>query len=67
MRFNRKTKMVHVFLDLQGGKIISIPWEKLFVNAPTEKRVPFIVSATNSQRTTKQCCKLSKSRIATDG
>jgi hypothetical protein len=30
MRFNRKTQMVHVFLEGKGGKIISLPWKEVF-------------------------------------
>jgi len=37
MRFNRKTRMVHVFMDWEDpnwhkGKIISIPWDKIHFN-----------------------------------
>jgi hypothetical protein len=30
MRFNRKTRMVHVFLEFQKGRILSIPWDDVF-------------------------------------
>jgi hypothetical protein len=30
MRFNRKTRMVHVFLESEKGKILSIPWDDVF-------------------------------------
>ena len=29
-RFNRKTRMVHVFLDREKGKILSVPWDELY-------------------------------------
>jgi len=30
MRFNRKTRMVHIFLEWQYGKILSIPWDDIY-------------------------------------
>jgi hypothetical protein len=30
MRFNRKTRMVHVFLESEKGRILSIPWDNVY-------------------------------------
>ena len=30
MRFNRKTRMVHVFLEWQKGKTFSVPWDEIY-------------------------------------
>ncbi|MCL1825996.1 MAG: hypothetical protein FWG26_08705 [Betaproteobacteria bacterium] len=35
MRFNRKTRMVHVFLESEKGKILSIPWDDVFFTCST--------------------------------
>jgi hypothetical protein len=32
MIFNRKTRIVHVFLQLRKGEILSVPWDNLFFN-----------------------------------
>jgi len=37
MIFNRKTRMVHVFLQLRKGEILSVPWDNLFFNGSHPK------------------------------
>jgi len=37
MIFNRKTRMVHVFLQLRKGEILSVPWDNLFFNGTHPK------------------------------
>jgi len=37
MRFNRKTRMVHVFLPFKKGRIFTVPWDALFFTCSTKK------------------------------
>ena len=43
MRFNRKTRMVHVFLDWQNGKILSIPWKDIYFSFKDQSNMDFII------------------------
>ena len=38
--FNRKTRIVHVFLPHQKGKILSIPWDEIFFNTSRKEDNP---------------------------
>ena len=51
-RFNRKTQMVHVFLNRKRGKILSVPWNELYcVYLPRPQ----------------DCCEIEAHHIAADG
>jgi hypothetical protein len=36
MRFNRKTRMVHVFLKQYDGRILSVPWDEVYFTGSVE-------------------------------
>ena len=43
IRFNRKTRRVHVMMDWKKGKVLSIPWEDVYFTCSSKRSADFII------------------------